>query len=253
LETLAANELAKAQRSLQARGVTWRRAGAQEALTGAADYRRHFGMRGKVAALPVAAWDAALARAERIVNPDPASAQRRERQAAQRKARARHALHTEFDAYAAAVAAHNAAVAEAEKRAPDAAAHWRATGEWLDLDVDYPPAPRRKRLREYKRAGFDIPKPRRAFRLETVLLRVNGDEIETSQGARIPLAAAPLVWAAVQRIVGRGIAYTPEGLGGMKIGDYAVREIRTDGTLIVGCHKIPHAELQLMAQRLGLT
>jgi len=223
LERLAADELAKAQRAQQARTVEWRRDAAAQALADAAEYRRFFGLRGKVAAMPAAEWAAALARAQRIESPDPASKDKRERASAARKARLE--------------ARERAALENFHLHCGAARSAWRL-GEPLRMPA-HPLAKGRRRWQ---------------YRVESgpVMLRVNGEEIETSQGARIPAAAAPAVWAAVQRTVARGAAYTPSGLGGMKIGDYAVEEIGADGTLRVGCHTIPHAELRSMARQLNL-
>lgn len=85
-----------------------------------------------------------------------------------------------------------------------------------------------------------------------VMLRVDGEEIQTSQGARIPLAAAPMVWAKVERARKSGRCYEPSGLADVTIGDYALTRIEADGTLVVGCHTIPYSELALMARTLGL-
>lgn len=82
-----------------------------------------------------------------------------------------------------------------------------------------------------------------------VMLRVNGEQIETSQGARLPLAAAPMVWQMVNRALGKG--YTP-GLKAPSIGGYPLTRIDPDGTLVVGCHSIPYSELRSMARALNL-
>lgn len=201
LVELAAKHLDKAGRAMQLSSVTWRRDAAKQALADAQAYSAFFGIRRKVPAFPELAWNAAAARAERIENPDPASADKRERASAHRRER---------------------------KAFKDNIADMVARTNW--------------RLGEIVGWRRNMAGP--------VMLRVNGEEIETSQGARIPLAAAPMVWNIVQRALGKG--YMPVGLGGVKIGDYPLTRIEADGTLVAGCHKIPHSELRSMARQLNL-
>jgi hypothetical protein len=256
LEQLAAEHLAKAQRAMQARTVSWRRDSAQQALADAADYRRFFGMRGKIAEMPTAAWDAALARALRIENPDPASADARQRAAAKRKVKARAALQAEFDAYCAQLAEFHAAaaLARAQQALPDPAQYWRDTGRWpaaLEIAAR-PPYLGYKRERIFRRAGFDLPRyVSDDGRPDTVLLRVNGEQIETSQGARIPLSHAPRLWRIIEAVRASGQPYVRNGHT-VHAGEFAIDRIDPDGTLRAGCHTIPHSELRIMARALGL-
>lgn len=243
----AAEYLAKAQRALQVSNVTWRRVAAEERLKDAQDYCAFFGIRRKVPAFPELAWAAALQRAERIENPDPASADKRERERAKRKA-----AEGEITEY-------REAMADSMK----AAGHWigyRGIKHWhktLERALGqkgtpwYHNAARRTdwRLRDAFGAGHVAPYYGHNGERDAIMLRINGDQIETSAGARIPLAAAPMVWERVQRALGKG--YKPAGLG-VKIGDYPLTEIRPDGTLVAGCHEIPHNELRSMARALGL-
>lgn len=78
-----------------------------------------------------------------------------------------------------------------------------------------------------------------------VALRVNGDEIETSKGARIPVSEAPTIWAMVQR--------KKEWKPGNPVGNYRLTKINKDGSIIVGCHNIAFSELQYVANVLGYT
>jgi hypothetical protein len=87
------------------------------------------------------------------------------------------------------------------------------------------------------------------------MLRVNGEQIETSLGARIPLAAAPMVWNMVQRARRSESGLAPCNIGAdrrPRIGDYPLDRIDADGTLHAGCHTIPYSELSSMARALGL-
>lgn len=181
-----------------------------------ADYLAFFGIRRKMPAMP--GFAAAFERARKIENPDPASRDKRERASAARRA----------------------AKEVREKKARELAAvrrmarrtDWRLGGAFGVV-------------------GHSIP-----YGGEPVMLRVNGEKIETSQGASVPLAAAPMVWAAVQRQVARGQARdfsANRGLGKPRIGDYPLDRIDADGTLHAGCHTIPYSELASMARALGLS
>lgn len=211
LEKVAADLLKQAQRALQSRNVAYQAERAAETVNSIAAYLAFFGIRRKAPVHPAAEWAAALQRAQRIENPDPASADKRERDRAKRAA----------------------AKAERERRAAEA----RAVAD----------AARRTDWRLFGAFGAGMP----GYRTGPVMLRVNGDEIETSQGARIPVAEAPLVWRLVERAIERG-GFEPSGLAAHKIGDYALSGIDADGTLRVGCHAIPQAELRSMARQLGI-
>jgi hypothetical protein len=182
-----------------------------------ADYMIFFSIRRKMPAMP--SFAAALARAERLENPDPASLDKRERAAAQR-AQAKYAT---------------ARLREIDRElAPRDYSLMAARSDW--------------RLGEpWEGAGgmWRLGKP--------VMLRIEDGEIETSMGARIPLAAAPMVWNLVQRAIDGANGFEPtRALGRLKIGDYPLDRIDGDGTLHAGCHAIPYSELELMARRLGL-
>jgi len=78
-----------------------------------------------------------------------------------------------------------------------------------------------------------------------VALRVNGDTVETSKGARIPVAECASIWA----MVNRKKEWQPRA----PIGVYQLTKIKDNGDIVVGCHDIAFSELALIAQKLGLT
>lgn len=78
---------------------------------------------------------------------------------------------------------------------------------------------------------------------QAVALRINGDVIETSKGARIPVSECPLIWS----MVNRKKEWTPR----QAIGVYQLTKIRADGSIVVGCHDIPFSELKIIALQLG--
>ena len=80
-----------------------------------------------------------------------------------------------------------------------------------------------------------------------VALRIKGDAIETSHGARIPLAEAPRLWTLVERARGGERDYDV----GQAVGHYRLTKIRRDGSIVVGCHDISYDELRGIARQLG--
>jgi hypothetical protein len=175
-----------------------------------ADYLTFFRIRRKMPPMP--RFAAAFERARRIENPDPTSKDKRERAKAARRAK----LET----------ARTLAVGAARS-------NWRLFGAFGNIEVPRLP---------HERYGTS--------RIGPCMLRVNGDRIETSQGARVPLAAAPMVWRNVQYARAHG-SYVA-GSRRFTIGDYPLDRIDADGTLHAGCHTIPYSELASMARQLGL-
>jgi hypothetical protein len=221
--------LKRAQRSMSVHTAEWAVSAARVAHADAAAYSAFFGLRWAVPAAPDSTYDAAVQRARRIENPDPASKDKRERASAARKA-AKAATQEYIEEMQRSV--------RAARRAKDfyrigaARSSWRLGDAWGE---DY-----------------------EALRTSAVMLRVDGEQIETSWGARIPLAAAPMVWNMVKRAREFGpfnaaqSAYAPARFK-PRIGDYPLDRIDADGTLVAGCHTIPYSELASMARTLGLS
>ena len=80
-----------------------------------------------------------------------------------------------------------------------------------------------------------------------VMLRIIGDQIETSKGAFIPVNQTETLW----RLIGRAMQGQRDYEIGQAIGVYQLTKIRRDGSIVVGCHDIPFAEIQRMAITLG--
>lgn len=80
------------------------------------------------------------------------------------------------------------------------------------------------------------------------LLRLKGGEIETSHGASIPVADAHKLWPLIQRAKRGEREYEV----GQPVGVYRLTKIRTDGSIVVGCHDIAYAEIEYIAKALGL-
>lgn len=80
------------------------------------------------------------------------------------------------------------------------------------------------------------------------MLRVNGDTIDTSRGAHIPVADAIRLWPIIVRVMLGSKDYEV----GMDLGGYQLTKIRRDGSILVNCHDIPYSEIQSTAVTLGL-
>ena len=79
---------------------------------------------------------------------------------------------------------------------------------------------------------------------DSVALRLVGDTVETSKGARVPAKVASRLWKAIAA----GVAFDRPDFN---FGDY--KGAKFDGeTLVVGCHKIAKAELEIIAHAMGL-
>jgi hypothetical protein len=81
------------------------------------------------------------------------------------------------------------------------------------------------------------------------LLRIKGNEVETSRGARVPVSHAKRGLAFVRSVVSSGQEYVRNGHT-LHLGHYAIDRIETDGTLHAGCHVIKFAEIQSLAPAL---
>lgn len=84
----------------------------------------------------------------------------------------------------------------------------------------------------------------------TIVCRViNGDTVETSKGARVPLSVAIDLakLAKACRESGKGL-----DLSGRAVGAYRGTRIDSDGTLVVGCHSIPWESIADAMQRAGV-
>lgn len=83
------------------------------------------------------------------------------------------------------------------------------------------------------------------------LLRVVDREIQSSQGAIVPVSAAPRLWRLIERVRG-GDHDAGRAFEGLHVGPFTLREIRADGSAVIGCHDIPYSELRRAAVALNL-
>ena len=86
-----------------------------------------------------------------------------------------------------------------------------------------------------------------------VHLRVRGDRVETSRGASVPIGHARRVIALVRLIkLGQREPYEHNGHS-VRVGDFTVDSITSEGTLHAGCHAIRFEELEAVAVKIGLS
>ena len=81
------------------------------------------------------------------------------------------------------------------------------------------------------------------------LLRVRGDEVETSKGARVPVHHAIRGLKFVRSVVASGTEFIRNGHT-FHLGHYSIDKVTTDGTLYAGCHVIPYSEIERIAPEL---
>lgn len=91
-----------------------------------------------------------------------------------------------------------------------------------------------------------------AFRMRP-FVRVKGNVVETTWGASVPLSAAVRAFRLAAQCRAKGEAWEPKGMGGMMIGDFALRRIGPTGNLVVGCHDIPFRHQSIAAARAGIS
>jgi len=86
-----------------------------------------------------------------------------------------------------------------------------------------------------------------------VYMRVNGDNIETSQGAEFPVAHGVKAFKLIREWKERG---TPESWvkngKTIHLGNFQIDEISSDGTVKAGCHIVQYDEIERIAKQLGV-
>lgn len=79
-----------------------------------------------------------------------------------------------------------------------------------------------------------------------VQLRIVGDEIETTKGARFPVSHAKRGLALVRAVMSRGEEWHTNGHT-CHLGHYSLDRITPDGTVYAGCHVVPFASIERIA------
>lgn len=83
----------------------------------------------------------------------------------------------------------------------------------------------------------------------TAALRIEGEEVVTSLGARVPISHAKRGLKFVREVVANGKEYVRNGHT-LHLGRYPIDKVEADGTLHAGCHVIRFAEIQRIGAEL---
>lgn len=85
-----------------------------------------------------------------------------------------------------------------------------------------------------------------------VMLRIDGNEVVTSRGARFPVSHAKRALAFVRKIRESGQAYARNGHT-IHLGPYTIDRIEPNGTVKAGCHVVSWEEIERIAPLLDFT
>jgi hypothetical protein len=85
-----------------------------------------------------------------------------------------------------------------------------------------------------------------SYRPEDALLRVRNDEVQTSHGAIVSTSEALRIWPIIRqcRDTETGLIATGHPY---RIGQFPVKEIMSNGDMVVGCHSIKWSEIEKVA------
>jgi hypothetical protein len=83
------------------------------------------------------------------------------------------------------------------------------------------------------------------------LLRVHGDQVQTSRGAEIPVCHAKRLWPMILKCKQEGDSFVA-GDRTIHVGHFALQEIYPTGDIKVGCHYIKWDQIEKIAGDLGL-
>ena len=101
--------------------------------------------------------------------------------------------------------------------------------KWVDGAIDYCPS------------GYGQP----------IRLRIAGDELQTSRGARVPLAHAVKAFRVLKRLHDKGQAYQRNGHT-IHLGHFALDSLDTEGNVTAGCHTVQWEEITRVAALAGV-
>lgn len=87
----------------------------------------------------------------------------------------------------------------------------------------------------------------------TAMLRVRGNDVETSWGARFPVADATRAYRAISALRARGKLPWHRNGEHIKLGPYELDRVDANGLIRAGCHLVAWSEVEGAARELGLT
>lgn len=86
---------------------------------------------------------------------------------------------------------------------------------------------------------------------EEIFLRLKGEEIETSRGARFPVSHGVKAFAFIQTVMAGQQGWQKNGKT-IHLGHYELDSIEPNGDVKAGCHKIKYAQIEALAKQLKL-
>lgn len=98
---------------------------------------------------------------------------------------------------------------------------------------------------------YDLPYAARSDDNGGALIRINGDVLETSKGASVPLNHAIKVFRRVAACKAAGQSWQRNG-DTIRVGSFEVDAIEPDGSFRAGCHKFNWSEIERAAKEIGL-
>lgn len=231
----AENLFAESLRAVHSRNIEWKSERAREFITNATRYAHFFGLR------PIKINDPSEEVANRI---DYIKTREAIRQTPEWEAKRK----AQFEKrYASQLETWRKMVADYAASCDSKILQWRA-GEPVNFYPSYPSdyykIPRAARREFHRIAPFDQ-------RSIPTMLRISKDQkdVETSQGARVPVSHAIRGLRFVRSVVQSGKEYTRNGHT-FHLGHYAIDKIEANGTLYAGCHVISLAEIEQLAPSL---
>jgi hypothetical protein len=84
-----------------------------------------------------------------------------------------------------------------------------------------------------------------------IRLRIKGDELQTSRGARVPLDHAVKAFRTIKRLHDKGQAYERNGHT-IHLGHFALDAVDVQGNVIAGCHHVEWSEIERIATIAGV-
>lgn len=89
----------------------------------------------------------------------------------------------------------------------------------------------------------------RLYECSKVAMRINGEEIETSKGARFPVTHGLKAFALIKacKITSEGWQHKDKAL---HIGNFTIDSIEADGNVKAGCHYVEYSEIERIAREL---
>lgn len=91
------------------------------------------------------------------------------------------------------------------------------------------------------------PRPTREDFGGTDLMRMVGDDVQTSQGARVAVRFVARALRLILPIIDAGRTWETPPDKTIRVGDFTLRSIDASGTVVVGCHSFSNAEVRRIA------